>query len=422
MQSFSPEDAVSWVDQNAKQIVGHSRKYLPFAPYDQEDFLQDAYEAALEAVEVSMERQIPFPACFWVLFKGKVSDVTPNPGSKRNAGSCSPPRTTCDFSDFATERLGPSDIFDPDESLSTIEVDQVYPLVREHLTLVETLTLEAVIGIHKGPMKIKEAARHLGCSPSNIRQTLARAYSRISGLVESGELNIQIVEGEIVQLPPTVAITTHESLEVAAGTQDSETFMEKGIKRSDDPSEERPAQDQPRSHQGSMDRRKPNSRRPAIPKTLQAACSSSLDNPLAWNDLADGHAEIMTSRRYGHLLADMKGFVADNDNFTAQRIAPRIQQESRERLRINACGLERTSGSNSVVSQTSNQNCRNGTIFLFPGTYAGPRAILRNQPAPTSSQHRIQPEPACRNGPASFNSGTLPDRDSPGATLFRLAA
>jgi len=421
MQSFSPEDAIAWVDRNAKQIAGHSRKYLPFAPYDQEDFLQDAYEAALEAAEVSVDRQIPFPACFWVLFKSKVSAVTPNPGSKRNAGSCSPPRTTCDFSDFATEKLDPSDIFDPNESLSTIDVDQVYPLIREHLTSVEKLTLEAVIGIHEGPMKIKEAARHLGCSPSNIRQTLARAYSRISGLVESGELNIQIVEGEIVQLPPTMAITTLVPLEVAVGTQDSEAFMEEGIKRSDDPSEEGPGQDQPRFHQVPVGRKKPNSYLPLGSKTLQATCCRSLDNLLGWNVLADGHAEIMTSWRNGHRLADMKGFV-DNGNSTARRIAPRIQRESREWLRINASGIERTIGSNSIVNQTSSPNCRNGTVFLFPGGCAGHRSALRNQPTPTSSQNRIQIEPACRNGPVSFNSDTLPDRNSFGITLFRLAA
>jgi hypothetical protein len=424
MQCFSPEDAISWVDQNAKQIIGHSRKYLPFAPYDQEDFLQDAYEAALEAVEVSMERQIPFPACFWVLFKGKVSAVTPNPGSKRNAGSCSPPRTICDFSDFATERLDPPDIVDPKESVSTIDVDRVYPLIREHLTSVEALTLEAVVGIHEGPMKIKEAARFLGCSPANIRQTLARAYSRISGLVESGELNIQIVEGEIVQLPSTIAIPTLEPLEGAVDTQDSEAFTEKGIRRSDDPSEEGPAQDHPRFHQAPMGRKKQNSCLPLDPKTLQATCSDSLENLLVWNDLADGHAEIMTSRRHGHHLADMKGFV-DNGISVTRRIAPRIQRESRGRLKINSSGIERKSGfeaANSIVNQISSPNCRNGTIYIFPGTCVDPRPILRYQPMPTSGQNRIQTEPACRNGPVSFNSDALPDRDCFETTLFRLAA
>jgi hypothetical protein len=106
MQCLSSEEAIDWVDQNARQILGHARKYLPFAPYDQEDFRQDAYEAALEAARVSAERDIPFPACFWILFKGKISDVTPFPGSRRNAGSCSSPSTFCEWTDFSTKVFG----------------------------------------------------------------------------------------------------------------------------------------------------------------------------------------------------------------------------------------------------------------------------------------------------------------------------
>jgi len=54
------EEAIGWVNENAKTILGHIRKYLPFAPYDQEDYLQDAYEAALAAVQVARDRQVPF--------------------------------------------------------------------------------------------------------------------------------------------------------------------------------------------------------------------------------------------------------------------------------------------------------------------------------------------------------------------------
>ncbi len=199
MQIFSPEDAILWVDQNAKQIQGHTRKYLPFAPYDQEDFLQDAYEAALEAVNVSADRQIPFPACFWILFKGKVSDVTPNPGSKRNAGSPSPPSTFCDWTDFSRDEFDQATMDDNAESLSSIDIDKVYPLIQHYLTPVEERVLELLLGIHDGPMKIREAARHLDCSPANVRQALNRVCSRLSALVEQGELSLHLVDGEIIK-------------------------------------------------------------------------------------------------------------------------------------------------------------------------------------------------------------------------------
>ena len=200
MQNLSPEEAIDWVDQNTKQIIGHAKKYLPFAPYDRDDFLQDAYEAALEASGVSNERQISFPACFWIVFKGKISDVTPNPDSKRNGGSHSPPSNFCDWSDFSMESAVPNDILDLPESLSVIDIDRVYPLIRQHLTRAENRILEVLFGIHDGPMKIREAARHLGCSPPNVRQALNRACSRMTSLVGNGELNIQVIDDELVDL------------------------------------------------------------------------------------------------------------------------------------------------------------------------------------------------------------------------------
>ncbi len=198
MQCLSSEEAIDWVDQNARQILGHARKYLPFAPYDQEDFRQDAYEAALEAARVSAERDIPFPACFWILFKGKISDVTPFPGSRRNAGSCSPPSTFCDWTDFSTKVFGQATSADACPSQPIVDIDQIYSFIRPYLTVVENQVLELIFGIHDGPMKIRETARHLGCSPANVRQTLNRVCNRLSLLVQSGELKIQLVDGEIV--------------------------------------------------------------------------------------------------------------------------------------------------------------------------------------------------------------------------------
>lgn len=184
MQFLTMEEAIAWVDQNAKQILGHTRKYLPFAPYDQEDFLQDAYEAALEAVKVSAERQIPFPACFWITFKGKISEVTPHPDSSRHAGSPSPPSTVCcslELFDWGSS---------PSASLFSIDIDQLFLVIRKHLTPVEDKILGLALGIREGRKAIREIARDLGCSPANVRQALNRTYCRLSSLVESGQLKI----------------------------------------------------------------------------------------------------------------------------------------------------------------------------------------------------------------------------------------
>lgn len=204
MQFLTTEEAVAWVDQNAKIILGHTRKYLPFAPYDQEDFLQDAYEAALEAAKVSAERKIPFPACFWVTFKGKISEVTPYPDSSRHAGSPSPPSTVCCSMEFFDWGSSPS------ASLFAIDIDRLFLVIRKHLTPVEDKVLGLALGLRDGRKTIREIARDLNCSPANVRQALNRTYSRLSSLVQSGQLQIHPKDVEPRHLTTIFGTTNKE--------------------------------------------------------------------------------------------------------------------------------------------------------------------------------------------------------------------
>jgi DNA-directed RNA polymerase specialized sigma24 family protein len=181
------EEAVRWVQEHAKVIQGHVRKYLPFAPYDQDDYLQDAYEAALTAVQIAKDRQIPFAACFWIVFRRRITAVTPHPESRHRGGSKSPPMTICDFDsdknwDFADKENGAN---------SRIDIDRLYLTVRDYLTEVERKVLSRALGIHGGRQAIKEIARNLGCSPANVRQSLNRAYDRLARLVAARELDIR---------------------------------------------------------------------------------------------------------------------------------------------------------------------------------------------------------------------------------------
>lgn len=188
---LTSEEAVGWVNENAKTILGHIRKYLPFAPYDQEDYLQDAYEAALAAVQIARDRQVPFVACFWVVFRRRITEVTPHPESKHHGGSQSPPTTICDsdadsYWDFVDRQDGSS---------LQLDIDRLYLLVRDHLTEAEKRVLSRALGIYGGRQGIKEIARSLGCSPANVRQLLNRAYHRLSCLVANRQLEIR--QGDI---------------------------------------------------------------------------------------------------------------------------------------------------------------------------------------------------------------------------------
>ena len=189
-REITEKEAIRWVEDNAKIILGHIRKYLPFAPYDQEDYFQDAYEAALTAAQVSRDRQIPFIACFWIIFKRRITEVTPHPESKHHGGSQSPPKTICDPETEAHERFWSNAEIQEDVG-ERIDLDSLYLAIRGYLSKVEQRALSMALGIDGKPLGIKEISRNLGCSPANVRQSLNRAYKRLARLVAERKLNIR---------------------------------------------------------------------------------------------------------------------------------------------------------------------------------------------------------------------------------------
>jgi len=191
---MSPEEAVAWVGKNAGMIRGRTRKFLPFVPYDREDFMQDAYEAALLAARVAAKTDLPFVPCFWVTLKNRISEVTPYPDSKRHAGSASPPVTLCATADFFEWEE------DAPERMGLIDLDLLFEKVSDHLTVVERRILSLALGLEGGRMGIKEVARELNCTPANVRQALNRSYRRLARLVEAGDLEIQMKDVEIKEV------------------------------------------------------------------------------------------------------------------------------------------------------------------------------------------------------------------------------
>lgn len=415
MQSFSSDDAISWVDQNAKKIAGHSRKYLPFAPYDQEDFLQDAYEAALEAVLISTERQIPFPACFWVLYKSKISAVTPNPSSRRNAGSSSPPRSICDWSDFSAALFEQADSSDRSTRRLNIDIDQIYPLIRQFLTSVEERILEALLGIHTGPMKIKETARHLGCSPANIRQALNRACNRISQLIANGELNIQFVHGKIICLSPFNKNDMPETHEVLVKSQD--LAPEAITKRVDTQPEESTGIGKPRPHQDSPMRRKntflrvmaSDSKIHQLPianrgigacehSSLSVIGTTSLSTPdfsrfrnpwktLEERDITGSHSQKMTDWNYDFNQVFMMNFVQP------------IQQRNRHDLEKPFDPINGEWGRRTTASPIHSRILPNKTTGIFSYNLKKYPLARPKQRMPATVQEGSNAEPLCRSGP-----------------------
>ena len=71
--------AIQWVEKNVKKIKGRAVKFLRYSPYDMEDFIQQAYVAALSAADVAQRRGIAFEACFWILFSAESRKMASDP-------------------------------------------------------------------------------------------------------------------------------------------------------------------------------------------------------------------------------------------------------------------------------------------------------------------------------------------------------
>jgi RNA polymerase sigma factor (sigma-70 family) len=185
-QAITAADAVKWVDQNKGLIVVRAKKYLPFTPYDRDDFVQDAYEAAIVAACIAERKNLAFEACFWTVFNRHAANVVPNPLSTSRAGSVSPPTTICSnvekFAQFLTA---------PEQQMPWHDVDRLYLAICGYLSESENKVWIRALGITPtGRMSNYEIAEDLGCSAANVRQAIQRVVARLSKKVKAKTLHI----------------------------------------------------------------------------------------------------------------------------------------------------------------------------------------------------------------------------------------
>lgn len=198
------EQAVRWVEKNRGLIIFRTRKFLPFTPYDREDFVQDAYEAAIVASAVASKKGLAFEACFWTVFNRTIGNVVPNPLSPRHSGSNSPASTICDDVEALANMLSASE-----EERPWHDVDRLYLAICPFLSEREKKVWSLTLGITgKGRMSNYEIAEELGCSAANVRQTQQRVLDRLSNQVQSGALHIPTSTVEVRHLTVVAGMET----------------------------------------------------------------------------------------------------------------------------------------------------------------------------------------------------------------------
>lgn len=70
------EEAILWVERNRDSIIAQAARRFALARFDIADLLQEAYLAALEAVNVANRKRLPFEACFRTCFSARVHSTT----------------------------------------------------------------------------------------------------------------------------------------------------------------------------------------------------------------------------------------------------------------------------------------------------------------------------------------------------------
>lgn len=175
-------EAVKWVKSNEGLIKKTLRKYSMFSPYEENDYMQDAFESAMVATLRSKSKGISFESAFWQVFRKNLSNVTPNSNSCRY-GSNSVPTFLCSDDTDTTE------IAERKEKPGR-DIEEVFLLIRNHLTEREKTVFTLALGLtDSGALSSYEIAERLNCSAANIRIASIRVYERIKRLVDKGVID-----------------------------------------------------------------------------------------------------------------------------------------------------------------------------------------------------------------------------------------
>lgn len=189
------EQAGKWVRDNRPIIYKKIRTYTACTPYDRDDFLQDAHIAALQALEISKTKNIPFETCFWYQFRPMLRscalDFTDNDQNK-NRGNASTSPTTLMCIDI--ENVNPNFPDRKDSSFTDeIDPDLFFNKIHKHITRRQRKIIKLLIGCGAyGKHKIREIAKILNFSEGYVRKEINTAILNLKQKIKSGELYIDI--------------------------------------------------------------------------------------------------------------------------------------------------------------------------------------------------------------------------------------
>ena len=177
------QQAMAWVNDHEAAIRGYIAKYRNFSPYEECDYMQEAFEAAMIAAVRSRQRHLNFEAVFWKVFRSQISVITPAPDILTHGSNSVPSHLCTDDLTVVSGRRAIGRLKRPDSEV-------IFSSVHHLLTEKEQQVLYWSLGIGmEGRLSNYEIADRLGCVVSNVRDILNRAVDRIKSLVEKGSID-----------------------------------------------------------------------------------------------------------------------------------------------------------------------------------------------------------------------------------------
>lgn len=199
-----------WVDEHKGLILTRAKAhYVKHAPYDIDDYLQDAYASAIEAVAViNQNPRLQFDGVFRNIFYRNIAKVIPWKDEDREAnrerrandpaykaicekkglrakGTKEKPvrqRNQASTSFPSSDRVDlPLEMLPQRKRARKINIEHVYGMVKNKLTPREQEVMELSLGLtRRGELTPNEIAKELGISRMTVRTLEGRALKKVS--------------------------------------------------------------------------------------------------------------------------------------------------------------------------------------------------------------------------------------------------
>jgi len=199
-----------WVDEHKGLILKRARAYyVKHAPYDADDYVQDAYAAAIEAVAViNQNPRLQFDGVFRNIFYRNIAKVIPweegDRESNRERRANDPkykemceqkglkakglkekpvrPSGEASMSFRSSRRVDlPLELLPQKKRSKKINIENVYMTVKDKLSPREREVMELSLGLTRsGELSPNEIAKKLGISRMTVRTLESRALEKLS--------------------------------------------------------------------------------------------------------------------------------------------------------------------------------------------------------------------------------------------------